>query len=57
MPIPTHTVISGASAARLTTITGRHPYPQEDWLGELREWVNLCHRGIDPREAWRQLQR
>jgi hypothetical protein len=29
----------------------------EDWLGPLRPWVNLCHRGFDPQEAWRQLQR
>jgi hypothetical protein len=34
----------------------RRPDP-EDWLGPLRPWVNLCQRGIDPQEAWRQLQR
>jgi len=28
----------------------------EDWLGPLRPWVNLCRRGVDPQEAWRQLQ-
>ena len=31
------------------------PNPQ-DWLGELRGWVNLCHSGLEPREAWRRLQ-
>jgi hypothetical protein len=34
----------------------RRPDPA-DWLGPLRAWVNLCQRGIDPQEAWRQLQR
>ena len=34
----------------------RRPDP-EDWLGPLRPWVNLCQRGFDPQEAWRQLQR
>jgi hypothetical protein len=34
----------------------RRPNP-EDWLGPLRPWVNLCRRGVDPQEAWRQLQR
>ena len=29
---------------------------QADWLGELRSWVSLCHSGLEPREAWRQLQ-
>ena len=24
----------------------------EDWLGGLRGWVELCQRGHDPREAW-----
>jgi hypothetical protein len=33
----------------------RRPDP-EDWLGSLRPWVNLCQRGIDPQEAWRQLR-
>ena len=33
----------------------RRPDP-EDWLGPLRPWVNLCQLGIDPQEAWRQLQ-
>jgi hypothetical protein len=28
---------------------------RDDWLGPLRPWVNLCRRGIDPQEAWRQL--
>jgi hypothetical protein len=27
----------------------------QDWLGELRGWINLCHGGLEPREAWRQL--
>jgi hypothetical protein len=34
----------------------RRPAP-EDWLGLLHPWVNLYQRGIDPQEAWRQLQR
>ena len=29
---------------------------QEDWLGGLREWVELCNRGHEPREAWRLLK-
>ena len=33
----------------------RRPDP-EDWLGQLRPWVNLCRRGLDPQEAWRRLQ-
>ena len=33
----------------------RRPEP-EDWLGPLRPWVNLCRRGMDPQEAWRELQ-
>ena len=34
----------------------RRPGP-EDWLGPLRPWVQLCQRGIDPQEAWQELQR
>lgn len=30
---------------------------RSDWLGELRSWITLCHNGLEPREAWRQLQR
>jgi len=29
---------------------------QNDWLGPLQPWVNLCRRGVDPQEAWQQLQ-
>lgn len=28
----------------------------EDWLGDLRGWVDLCRTGLDPREAWSHLQ-
>jgi len=34
-----------------------HGDEQEDWLGGLRGWVELCQRGHDPREAWHLLQR
>jgi hypothetical protein len=27
-----------------------------DWLGPLRPWIELCRRGLDPQEAWQQLQ-
>jgi len=27
-----------------------------DWLGPLRPWIQLCRRGLDPQEAWQQLQ-
>lgn len=30
---------------------------QEDWLGDLRSWVEVCRLGHDPREAWQHLQR
>ena len=33
--------------------TTNHP----DWLGPLRAWVNLCRRGVDPQEAWKQLRK
>jgi hypothetical protein len=26
----------------------------DDWLGPLRPWVDLCRRGMDPQEAWKQ---
>ena len=29
---------------------------EEDWLGDLRQWVNLCQSGLEPREAWQRLQ-
>ena len=29
---------------------------QEHWLGPLQPWLALCRRGMDPQEAWRQLQ-
>lgn len=28
----------------------------EDWLAELRPWLDLCQRGLDPHEAWRQVR-
>jgi hypothetical protein len=33
-----------------------HGLDQDDWLGDLRDWVNLCHRGVDPQEAWQRLR-
>ena len=30
---------------------------REDWLGGLRDWVELYQRGHEPREAWRLTQR
>jgi len=30
---------------------------QEDWLEGLREWIQLCQRGHEPREAWTLLER
>ena len=33
-----------------------HSLDPDDWLTELRDWVNLCHRGVDPQEAWQRLQ-
>ena len=29
---------------------------EEDWLGDLRQWVTLCQSGLEPREAWQRLQ-
>ena len=34
-----------------------HGTDNEDWLGSLRDWVELCQRGHDPREAWRLAER
>ena len=34
-----------------------HRSEEEDWLGGLRGWVELCQRGHDPREAWRLVER
>jgi hypothetical protein len=45
----THLHTSGSAAG--------HGLDQHDWLGDLREWVNLCHRGVDPQEAWQRLRR
>ena len=42
---PSHPTTSAAAAA------------PPDWLGELRGWVELCHSGLEPREAWQQLKR
>mgnify|MGYP006276068107 CR=1 FL=1 len=41
------------SAPLATSLAG----DQADWLGDLRSWINLCHTGLEPREAWRRLQR
>jgi len=30
---------------------------QEDWLEGLRDWVQLCQTGHDPREAWLLVER
>ena len=32
------------------------PEDSEDWLGELRAWVELCRHGHEPRAAWSHLQ-
>ena len=29
----------------------------EDWLGSLRGWIELCQQGHDHREAWRLVER
>jgi hypothetical protein len=30
---------------------------QEDWLEGLRDWIQLCQCGHEPREAWLLLER
>ncbi len=55
MPLPSMPQLLQPSPPSVLELL-RRPDP-EDWLGPLRPWVNLCQRGIDPQEAWRQLQR
>lgn len=49
---------AGAAEARTHNLL-RTDFPTDpnDWLGELRGWITLCHSGMEPREAWRRLQR
>ena len=35
----------------------RHASDDEDWLGGLRDWIELCQQGHDHREAWRLVER
>ena len=35
----------------------RHPSDDEDWLGSLRGWIELCQEGHDHREAWQLVTR
>ena len=30
---------------------------QEDWLEGLRDWIQLCQSGHEPREAWLLVER
>jgi len=53
MPAPLSSAQRGSQPSVLELL--RAP-ERKDWLGPLRPWVNLCWRGIDPQEAWRQRQ-
>lgn len=45
-----------STEGRWSADQGRFTPADEDWLGDLRSWVDLCRKGLDPSEAWSHLR-